>query len=519
MCRPTIALACLFLLPVGLLAESAFKITFSTKSRYHGTAWSGGVEDTSRVRALHGWHLHDDDQLLAPNRWRITTRSVGRNIAAPAVVLGVTGPEPVPFTFYTRQGDTTFVPGEVLYGAPHTPAGLGENVLIERVPSPVAVSGPAEEDDSPALLRTRSGEYWLAWVAYKTVRRDGYYLHGADRVMVARSADGVAWSEPTAITPPGDHFRVALGESADGRIWCVYGQQLEMGSGNFDLYARSLRGGEWSGALRLTRDPRPDAFHRMATAADGTLYLVWSGFRDHPSGGPPQSDILARRYADGRWGAERNLTHSAEDDWEPAVAVARDGSAWIGWDTYTNNGFDIRLANWDGGEPGRPRDVAATPYAEMRADVAIDGEGHVWVSWEQGSANWGKDYGYKNPRHQIFLKEGSRLYDPRAPRIPRFAVWDGSQWRQPASSPTAQAAEFLNPSFSRTRGWPPMATAIYGSCCDINGARTDALAGISLTSMRRHGATARGSRRYCCRGVRGARTPWPPVHRRMTGRC
>lgn len=429
----------------GLWAESAFKITFSTDRRSHGSNWNGGVEDVSRLRGLWGWHLHDEDRLLAPNRWRIVTRSVGGDVAAPGVVLGVGGPESAPFTFYTRSGDTSFVPGGVLYGSPHAPATLGGNVLIERVPSPVIVSGPSDEDDSPALIRTRSGEFWLAWVAYQTVRRDGYYLDGADRVMVARSEDGIGWSEPKAITPPGDHFRAALGEAADGEIWCVYSQQLALGSGNFDLYGRAWRDGDWADAERLTSDPRPDAFHRLAATDDGALYLVWAGFRDGMDGGASQSDVLARRFADGTWGAEQNLTRSAEDEWEPAVAAAPEGSAWVAWDRYGDAGFDLQMTSWDGGAVSEAMDVSATPYSEMRADVAVDGDGRVWVSWEEGSVNWGKDYGYQNPKHQIYLKDGSRIYDPRGPRKARVAVWDGATWKQPASSPVANAAEFLNP--------------------------------------------------------------------------
>ena len=156
------------------------------------------------------------------------------------------------------------MPAEVPYGEVYYPPGLRGDIAIERVPHPIVVSGQQTESDDPAMIRTRSGEYWLAWVAYRTVERDGYYLKGADRVMAAWSEDGVRWSEPSAVTSMGDHFRVALGEDAHGRIWCVYSRQEALGSGNFDLYAKSLEHGRWSDAVRLTEDPRPDAFHRVA---------------------------------------------------------------------------------------------------------------------------------------------------------------------------------------------------------------------------------------------------------------
>ncbi len=426
------------------MAESAFKITFSVKNRSHGRVWNGGVEDASKLRSLLGWHLHDDDRLRPPARWDIVTQSVGGDVASPGVVLEVNTPEEVPFTFFTRRGDTQFTPSDIPFGVPYRPTGLGDDVVIERVPFPTVVSSPNTEDDDPAMLRTRDGEYWLAWVAYQTVRRDGHYLDGSDRVMVARSADGRIWSKPTPVTAAGDHFRIALGEDARGGVWCVYSLQQELGTGNFDLYAKQIDNGSADDPVRLSNDPRPDAFHDLATAEDGTLYLVWAGFRDSPDGGLPQSDILLRRFDGSEWGAEVNLTNSKEDDWEPAVATDSSGRAWIAWDSYRENGYDLLIRGVTSTSEGPISEVSATPFAEMRADVSVDGADRVWISWEEGSANWGKDFGYENPRHRINLKDGSRLYDPRGPRLPRVAVLENGRWLQPSRPAVSSAPGYLD---------------------------------------------------------------------------
>ena len=426
-------------------AQSAFKITFAAENRIHGRVWNGGVEDTGRLRSMLGWHLHDNDRLRHPARWDIVTRSVGGDVASPGVILSLNGPESVPFRFFTRRGDTEFTPSDLPYGETYYPPGLRGDVAIERVPASMIVSSGASEDDDPAILRTRSGQYFLAWVSYRTVRRDGDYLEGADRVMVARSADGKIWSKPVPVTPPGDHFRVALGEDSQGRIWCVYGLQRQLGSGNFDIFGKSMDKTGWSDPVRLSSDPRPDAFHRMAAAPDGNLFLVWAGFRDSPVGGPAQSDILLRRFDGSNWGPEANLTGSPEDDWEPDVATDSTGRAWVAWDAYRANGYDLllRSVTAQGEEP--LVEVSATPFAEMRADVEVDGANRVWVSWEEGSANWGKDFGYENARHRINLKKGSRLYDPRGPRLPRVAVLENGTWSQPTTPVTESVPNFLRP--------------------------------------------------------------------------
>src|SRR5262245_19062714 len=102
-----------------------------------------------------------------------------------------------------------------------------------------------------------------------------------------------------------------------------------METGNFDLYARVLEGRAWSDEQRLTSDPRPDIFHRLAVSGDGQLYLTWMGYRAGPGNGPAQSEILLRVWNGERWSSEINVSQSADDDWEPAIAVDRAGRAWI----------------------------------------------------------------------------------------------------------------------------------------------------------------------------------------------
>ena len=274
--------------------------------------------------------------------------------------------------------------------------------------------------------------------------------------MVARSRDGLFWSRPEALTEPGDHFRVALAQDSRGRIWCVYGLQKRMETGNFDLYARVFDGNKWSGERQLTTDPRPDVFHRLTSDAQGNLYLVWMGFRPGPGGKPPQSDILMRVLTGDRWSDEINVSQSAEDDWEPAITVDRSGRAWVAWDSYRSvNGaaatYDVLLRSYANGHLETLRTVSATPFAEMRADVAADASGRVWVAWEEGGVNWAKDRGRNDPRQQIHLRPGgNEIYGPQNSRTylyrrPRVAVLEDGQWKQPSANFESAYPNFLLP--------------------------------------------------------------------------
>jgi hypothetical protein len=426
---------------VSSRAAGGFKVTFGLKNKFHGRSWAGVLPNPAQVRSIQGWHLDAEDRIIPPDRWEINLRTVANDTPEKAVILDVLSPPDQPVTIYTRDGDFSFKPAQVPWGGVYYIPELNEDVAVERVPIPQTVSAAEFEDDDPALLRTRDGSYWMAWVAYKTLSRSGPYIDGGDQILVARSRDGVLWSRPMPLTEPGDHFRVALAEDARGRIWCVYALQKKLESGNFDLYARVLENGVWSGEQQLTSDPRPDVFHRLTSDRKGNLYLVWMGFRQ-------QSDILLRVWNGERWSEEINVSQSPEDDWEPAIATDSTGRAWIAWDSYRGS-YDVLLRSYANGSLGPVRPISVTPYAEMRADVAVDGSDRVWLAWEEGGVNWGKDNGYQNPRHKIHLRPGgSRLYGPPnlrtyAYRRPRVAVLDKDQLQQPVADLTKSYAGWL----------------------------------------------------------------------------
>ncbi len=360
-----------------------FKVTFGVKNHNHGVSWSGGVHHPSQVRQVMGWRLHDEDELRATEAWDLTLRSVGGDVPAKGLVLDVVTPETQPVSLFSRRGDIDFTPASIPFGSVFEPRRLGGDVTIERVPFPRKVSTPEYEDDSPALLRTRAGTLWMAWVGFRVRGRDGFNLDGADEVFVAHSSDeGESWSEPEALSAPGDHFRTALGEDSDGGVWIVYGRQERLESGDFNLYGQRFDGEAWAAPIRLTDDPNPDVFHRLAGDRKGQLHLVWMGFREGPGGAPKQSDILYRRFADGRWAATVNLTESAENDWTPSVSADSAGRAWVAWDAYSPSAggpanYNVYLRPVENGKPGETAAVADTPLAEMRASVAVDGRDQV----------------------------------------------------------------------------------------------------------------------------------------------
>ena len=84
--------------------------------------------------------------------------------------------------------------------------------------------------------------------------------------------------------------------------------------------------------------------------------------------------------------------HSGSDDWDPAVALDRNGTAWISWDGYDTGNYDVFLRSFDGRKLGDVIAITTEPAAQFHSSVAVDGAGRVWVAWDEADLNWGKDF-------------------------------------------------------------------------------------------------------------------------------
>jgi hypothetical protein len=155
---------------------------------------------------------------------------------------------------------------------------------------------------------------------------------------------------------------------------------------NFDLYGCIVGpDGKPTAVERLTTTPQTDFHARIASDGNGTLTLVWQSFREG------QSDVYARRFSDGAWGPEQQVSPSEANDWQPDVTVDGSGTAWISWDSYENGNYDVFLRRLDGRGPGPVIRVTSEPTAQFHSTVAADRDGRVWVAWDDGGVNWGKD--------------------------------------------------------------------------------------------------------------------------------
>ena len=278
--------------------------------------------------------------------------------------------------------------------------------------SPVMVGHEYREDDLPSITVAPDGSVWVAWLSFDGRRDD----------VAIRRWDGERWSNLHWVPGvSGDSWLPQVTVDGSSRVWVVWSQQV---NGNWDIYARRFdpKGQEWGRLERLSSHPLPDINPRVWSDATGRAAIVWQGFRGR------HSNIFLRTLEGDGWSEETRVTNREANDWDPSVALDAAGTAWVAFDSYRNGDYDVFLSEIRRGAAPRPEiAVAATPRFETRATVAVDTRGRVWVAWEAGRPNWGKDSGYI-----VRSRFGeNRLGGFREPRI---RCYSNGAWREPAAS-------------------------------------------------------------------------------------
>jgi hypothetical protein len=332
----------------------------------------------------------------------------------------------------TKQGNFEFGLDELGEAeAAHT--FLAGNVSVAREEGAVRLTRGSEEHDYPALARAPDGTLWLAYSEYRKGKPavaervlggdfDSLIPRGNGDQIRLKHYDGNAWSSAVDVTDAGlDIWRPTV-TVAGGRIHVSWSQQV---NGNWDVYhrvycppAKPGGKGQWSNVLRVSQAAATDYNVVSATSSTGQVWLAWQGRRNG------HFHILARKLG---WNAAENtavpsgpeiqVTDASANHWNPAMATDAAGRVHVAFDTYAKGNYDVRVAEI-GGSTVQTVDVAATARFEARASIACDKQNRVWVAYEEGDEQWGKDYSTNNYAKIGFKNNpGSPLYLKRTVRV------------------------------------------------------------------------------------------------------
>ena len=406
-----------------LAAQQRFRILFGGADAAVAD-WSGSLSATSGRAKIITAHHFGPDETFDPTSWKCGNQWDGRLQMEPkdqavfsptrwkGVVVDVKGGDQTRVSITTAQGNAEFRAGEVRYQ--EVLRRLDGRIRIERVPASERMSESLADDDYPAMAIGPDGRVWVAWIAFE---------NGADTVQVRSSADGKTWDDAVTLAPAGDYYQVALISTKAGAVTAV---ASAIRDGLVHLYKTEYSvGGAVSGGA-LTRGPGPDTFPRMAAAPNGDVYLVYQ------SGAKGNTDVSLMVRRGGSWSSPIKVTEHPANDWEPSVAVNSRGEAAIAWDSYRNGDYNIFLRRFADGKLGPVEQITASKDFQAHVSLAYDHRDRLWMAWDNGGPNWGKDhYGingihrgesglYFHRQAQVRVLDRGRIAKPVPPIDHRF---------------------------------------------------------------------------------------------------
>jgi hypothetical protein len=442
---------------------TAVLIEFGLKD-VKATDWSGRAAVTgARVVHREGYRFRPTagDKLTDADAWHASSH---RGLRVPPKAPAVSKMEPIAtvgvvlhladlkevaaLTIELKDGEKrkqTVPLGEVLKGRTHPLWGGTAVVRLISTATPV-VTGKTE-DDYPAAAYGPDGTLWLAYVSY-TVRDDSrrieqkpltkepmifkafYKPTFADQVWVKSYRDG-KWSEPVAVTGRKESIaRCAIAVEGDGTVWVIYSA---IWNGQHSLMARSLKRNQpqdsprdmkVSAEVRLPTSTGGALNPVACTTVDGQIRVAYQRWLANPGavigllncnagmwkpgldeqGVEAPGWVIAAKHA-----SSRDPRENVGNCWHPAITSGPEGKWTIGLDSYDGD-YDVQ-AHFFAPREGGSELIAGSSRYEARPSVAYDPKGRLWIAYEEGPEQWGKDFGSLAPG------QGSPLYGARSVRV------------------------------------------------------------------------------------------------------
>jgi hypothetical protein len=440
-------------------------------------SWSGkAVASGAKVVHREGYRFRAGDKLVDPDGWTASSHRPLRSapnqpaavtlerFASVGVVLHLADVKPdasLTLTIKDQDVSELKIPlKEILTGKVETFKNGHGAVRLVTTATPVETG--KTEDDFPAACYGPDGTLWVAYISY-TDKEDSrrieapnlkeqpkdfkafYTPEFGDRLFV-KSYKAGKWSEPIAITgAKEDLCRCSIAAEGDGTVWAIYTANRD---GKHNLYARPIspKGGLGAEQALTTRG---GSLHSVAcTDQSGNVRVIFQNYLNKPEDsfrGLSPIDCVK-----GKWTGGDNLifSNALANAWYPAIAAGPAGQTEVAYDGYDAGDYDIHRATFkDNRYEGRGGLIASSRY-EARPSLAYDPKGRLWIAYEEGPEQWGKNFGaldhsgghplYFARTVKVVCLDNGKLMTPVA-ELPAL----GPRGKSPDSPDTGQKVEAL----------------------------------------------------------------------------
>ena len=302
---------------------------------------------------------------------------------------------------------------------------LEGQVSVKQQPGAIRLTSSYADDDYPAMAKGNKGDVWLVYNEYVSGPEFNKerVLAGNFEVLVPsgngdqlrlRRFDGKTWHPSIAVTDHSlDIWRPTVAVNGQGNVTIAWAEQKD---NNWEIYHRTYtpangKKGSWSKITRVSNNPGSDFHVVAATDAKGVVWLAWQSWDD----GHFQTKLAA--VAENHpYSEPKVISTSKSNNWSPAIAADSRGNVFVAWDAYDGDSYNVHLHQV--GKETKTINVADSPRFEARPNLLCDAQDRLWIAYEQGDEQWGKDYSTKQFQKIGFKSNpGNGLYINRTIQV------------------------------------------------------------------------------------------------------
>lgn len=186
---------------------------------------------------------------------------------------------------------------------------------------------------------------------------------GNQEILSASKRVGGVWSSPVDVSnSEGTSAPFAVGKDPDGSLRVVWREGTPDGPRLFS--ATKPPGAGWSAPEDIGDEVGGSGRFAIGVSGDGSLYVVWDDLRSGD-----REIIVSSRAPDGRWSPTFDISSTAADSWEGALAIGGDGSVHVVWRDHATVRGDILYAQQFSSDRGG----GGAPPPEGQAAVRLTG--------------------------------------------------------------------------------------------------------------------------------------------------
>jgi hypothetical protein len=227
------------------------------------------------------------------------------------------------------------------------------------------------ESMRPRAVVNSTGEVHLVWYDSTPGNSEIYYKKSTD--------GGGAWATSQRLTyTSGSSLAPEIAVDSSDRLYVVWEDKTP---GNSEIYGKkSTNGGAtWSANQRLTWTSGISMSPSLTVDSSNRLHLVWDEFT---SG---NFEIFYKRSTDGgaTWSTSKNLSSSAGNSVNAAMAVESPDTIHLVWSDYTPGNFEIyyKKSSNGGGAWTTSKRITWDTGASNFAAIVADSSGNLHVVW------------------------------------------------------------------------------------------------------------------------------------------